>query len=80
LRAKARPDIMSIAIRRLLEGALVGLRILAPAAGRAYDLLDHPGLSSSQGVLMPPRYEWRSGIASYRSKGRGFPCAVHALF
>jgi hypothetical protein len=45
--------------------------------GRA---LEHPGLAGSQGVLMPPRYELRSVIASYRSKGRALPCALHALF
>jgi hypothetical protein len=29
---------------------------------------------------MSPRYELRSVIASYRSKGRGYPCALCALF
>jgi hypothetical protein len=145
LRAKARPDIMNVAIRRLLLGALSGVacprdgcgrgpgayhvahrRLLqfqeppeegGPAAGRAsggdwsrspsdsdptrradlrhladppagealsaghaHDLLEHPGLAGSQGVLVPPRYELRPVVASYRSKGRGFSCALHALF
>jgi hypothetical protein len=35
LRAKARPEIMNVAIRRLLAGALVGVLVLAPAAGAA---------------------------------------------
>jgi hypothetical protein len=85
LRSKARLDIMSVAIRRLLEGALGRHRADPPAgealsAGDAHDLLERPALARSPGVLMPPRYELRSGIASYRSKGRGFPCALRALF
>jgi hypothetical protein len=73
--ARARLEIMSVAIHRLLEGALVGLPVLAPAAGVA-----QAPTTSGHGVLMPQRYEWRSVIASYRSKGRGFPCALRALF
>jgi hypothetical protein len=50
------------------------------SAGDAHDLFAHPGHTRSQGVLLPARYELRSEIASYRSKGRGFPCALHAPF